>query len=137
MAGLRTILRLRAGVAAGATLIALGALSPASAAPPAGKSEQCFLISNVNGFSAPNNHTVLIRVGVNEIYRLALFTDCGDLSFREHLGFERQPADPWICSPLDATVVNREDGIAQRCPVTAIHKLTPEEVAAVPKKDLP
>lgn len=110
---------------------------PAPAKPPAGNPRQCFLSSDVNGFNAPDDHTVYIRVGVNQIWRLDLMTDCLNLTFRQSLGLESTPADPWICSPLDAQIIYRETGIPERCPVTALHKLTPQEAAALPKKDRP
>ena len=109
-----------------------------SASPAAAKDEQaCFLRRDVQGFSAPNDHTVYLRVGVSQIYRLDLMGDCQGLTFRQSFGLEDRPASPWICSPLDATVVYRETGIRQRCPVTAIHKLTVDEMKALPKRDRP
>ena len=113
------------------------------AAPAAGAADThakgaCFARRNVESFNAPDDHTVYLRVGVNDIYRLSLMTECLDLTFRQGIGLEDQPANAFICSPLEATIVYRAaGGIPQRCPVTAIHKLTPEEAAALPKKDRP
>lgn len=124
-------------------LIALGGLLLAAApaqglAQPAAKSaDQCFLASDVNGFNAPDDHTLYIKVGVSDVYRLDLMSDCPGLRFRDGIGLERTPASSWICSPLDATVVYRETGMPERCPVTAIHKLTKAEVEALPKRDRP
>lgn len=127
--------------------LAAAALAPAAvqaqpAAPPASKpadkqANPCFYARNVNGFNAPDNHTVYIRVGVSDVYRLDLMMDCLDLTFRQSLGIRSTPGSSWICSPLDAEVVYRDVGAPQRCPVTAIHKLTPAEVAALPKRDRP
>jgi hypothetical protein len=75
---------------------------------------------------------------VSQIFRLDLMTNCLDLTFRQGIGLEDQPANAFICSPLEATVVYRDyGGIPERCPVKAIHKLTPDEIAALPKKDRP
>jgi hypothetical protein len=104
----------------------------------AAKAERtCFVRRDVNGFSAPNDKTVYIRVGVRQVFRLDLMGSCPNLTFRQSLGLDDRPASPWICSPLEATIVYRQNGIRQRCPVTAIHKLTSEEVAALPKRDRP
>jgi hypothetical protein len=108
----------------------------ASAAPATGRN-QCFVRRNINGFSAPNDRTVYIRVGVSDVWRLDLMTDCTGLSFRQAFGLEDRPASAWICSPLDATVIVRQTGISQRCPVSAMHKLTRDEIAALPKRDRP
>jgi hypothetical protein len=109
----------------------------AGAQPKKASADQCFLSRDVNGFSAPDNHSVYVRVGVSDIYRLSLMGDCGDLTFRQSIGLEGAPGGAWICSPLDATVIYRSTGIPERCPVSTIHKLTPEEIAALPKKDRP
>lgn len=121
-------------------LAALIAAAPAGAQPAhadSGKSQQCFLGANVDGFNAPDDHTVYLSANVHDIYRLDLMGSCTGLSFRTGIGLERAPGSSWICSPLDATIIYNDHGIHQRCPVTAIHKLTPAEVAALPKKDRP
>jgi len=125
------------GLMGGGMLVATG--GHGQPAPNAPKAEQsCFWAHNINGFSAPNDKTVYVRVGVNEIFRLDLMSECTGLTFRQSIGFEREPAgDAFICNPLQATIVYRDTGIPQRCPVTAMHKLTPEEAAALPKKDRP
>ena len=117
--------------------VAQPAKAPPAKTAPAREPDQCFLSQNVNGFSAPNDHTVYVRVGVKDIYRLDLMSDCANLTFRQSLGLESVMTGPWICNPLDATVVYRDTGIPERCPVSAIHKLTEAEKAALPKKDRP
>lgn len=113
-----------------------GHAQPAPAAPK--PENQCFYSRNINGFNAPNDRTLYIRVGVNEIYRLDLMNDCNGLTFRQDIALNDEPAgDAFICSPIQATVTYREAGIRERCPVTAMHRLTPAEIAAVPKKFLP
>jgi hypothetical protein len=109
----------------------------ALAGADAKSAEQCFPVSNINGFSATDDRTVYLRVGVKDVYRLDLFTDCVDLTFKQSLALETLPASPWICQALDATVISREPGIHQRCPVKAIHKLTADEYSALPKRDRP
>jgi len=125
------------GLMGGGMLVATGGHS--QPAPTAPKTQQtCFWAHNVNGFNAPNDKTVYIRVGVSEIYRLDLMSECPGLTFKQDIGLEREPSgDSFICNPLQATVVYRDTGIPQRCPVTAIHKLSPDEAAALPKKYRP
>jgi len=113
-------------------------VGPTLAAPRAeARGPGCFVRRDINGFSAPNDRTLYIRVGISQIWRLDLMTECTGLSFRQAFGLEAQPASPWICSPLDATVIVRQPGFHMRCPVTAMHRLTPAEVAALPKRDRP
>jgi hypothetical protein len=116
-----------------------------AAAPPAAFAQggnanahrECFLKSNVDSFSAPNDRTLYVSVGVREIWRLDLMHDCTGLTFKQGIGFQTTPGFPWVCSPLDATVIVRDAGITQRCPVTAMHHLTPAERDALPKRDRP
>jgi hypothetical protein len=119
-----------------ALAIALTAAAAAASASPA-THNQCFVRRDINGFSAPNDRTVYIRVGVSDVWRLDLMTECTGLSFRNGFRLEARPATAWICSPLDATVIVRQSGISQRCPVSALHKLTSDEIAALPKRDQP
>ena len=130
------------GLAASAAVLAGAGLStPVAVAQPAaadsGQGNQCFYTRNINGFQAPDDRTVYIRVGVRDIYRLSLMVGCTGLTFRQGIGLESTPGDSWICSPIQATVVYRDTGIRNRCPVSDIHKLTPAEIAALPKRDLP
>ena len=122
--------------AAAATLALVA--TPAWAKAERVRSERsCFIRSDVEGFSAPNDHTVYLRVGISQVFRLDLMNECQGLTFRQSFGLEDRPSSPWVCSPLEATVVYRETGINQRCPVTAIHKLTADEIKALPKHDRP
>lgn len=123
----------------GAAALAAGFLAAgiAMAEPPPTRGPGCFLRRDVYNFSAPNDRTLYIRVGVSQVWRLDLMTDCTGLSFRQAFGLEARPASPWICSPLDATVIVRQPGFHMRCPVTAMHHLSPAEVAALPKRDRP
>ena len=115
---------------------------PAAATPPARPaasihSGACFARHNVEGFNAPDDHTVYLKVFPGEIYRLDLMGECQGLSWRQSFGLEDRPSSPWICSAIEATVVFRETGMLQHCPVTAIHRLTPEEIKALPRRDRP
>ncbi len=118
------------------SLAAAGASAPASAADPA--QQPCFYARNINGFQAPDDHTVFIRVGVNDIYRLDLLPNCTGLTFRQNIAIQSTPAEGgFICTPLQAEVVYRDNGIPERCPVSGMHKLSPEEIASTPKRNLP
>jgi hypothetical protein len=118
-------------------LMAFGAVVAAGAAVAQPTANQCIFVRNINSFNAPNDRTVYVRVGVKDFYRLDLMTDCTGITFGNSLALESSPGRSWICSPLEATVINRRTGMNQRCPVSAIHKLTPDEAAALPKRDRP
>ncbi len=120
------------GIATIALATAALAALPAKAQP--GRSQQCLFVRNINGFNAPNDHTVYVREGVNEIWRIDLMNDCVGLSFRQNFHLRSAGGDPWICSPIQAEVSFRDIGVPQRCQVSGLHKLSPEEAAALPRR---
>jgi hypothetical protein len=124
----------RIGLAALAVATAALAASQAAAQP---HQQQCLYVHNINGFNAPDDHTVYVREGVNEVWRLDLMTDCVGLSFKQAFRLRSAGGDPWICEAIQAEVSIRDVGIPQRCPVSGLHRLTPEEVAALPKRFRP
>jgi len=135
----------KAGLMAAAGFAAIGAIAFTTSGPqlaraadqPAG-GQECFNTRLLNGFNAPNDRTLYIRVGVNDIFRLDLAPGCTDLAFRQDIGLRSvPPGDSFICSPLQTEVTFSETGMRERCQVSAMHKLTPDERAALPKKDRP
>jgi hypothetical protein len=122
-------------------LLALSASSVAIAAPPADKphaSRSCFFHDELNGFSAPDQHTLYVRVSVNDVYRLETFGPCLDMDWAMRLALIDRGGGGWICVGDLADVVVPDPGIGrQRCPVRIVAKLTPDEVKALPKKSRP
>ena len=101
--------------------------------------DQCFWARNVNSFAAPDDHTVYIRVGVRDVYRLDLMISCPDVDWNQRVALESSHgAGGSICNALDAEIVSHATGLGrQRCPVKTLTKLTPEQVAALPKRAQP
>ena len=130
---------------------ALAALAPSALAPSAQAGAQtsppdrssrpqnaCFNVRMIDNFNAPDESTVYIRVNVNEIYRLKLFAPCPNVNWDQSIALQNRSGSSWICDPLDAELLVRDPGLGrQRCPVSEMRKLTPAEVAALPKKDRP
>lgn len=126
----------RLGLAAFALAIAALASSFASAQTPPHQ-QQCLYVHNINGFNAPNDRTIYVRVGVSDVWRMDLMTDCVGLSFEQGFRLRSAGGDPWICEPIQADVSIHDIGMPQRCPVSGLHKLTPDEIAALPRRFLP
>ncbi len=116
--------------------VAAAALNPA-AAMAKGSAEACLNTRFLEDFSAPDTHTVYARVGVNEIWRLDLMQNCLELPYRLNIGIEGPPGDPWICKPVEATIVNHGSAIPHRCKAIGLHRLSADEIAALPPKDRP
>jgi hypothetical protein len=121
------------GALAAVLLLAAGATQAAGATKPA---RACFLTRDVSSWSAADDKTVYVRVGVKDIYRLDLLGPCPDIDWNWSIALESHGSS-WICSPLDATIIARSPIGPQRCPVREVSKLTPQEVAALPKKQKP
>jgi hypothetical protein len=111
----------------------------AGAAKPAKPGrDQCFWANNVDGFAAVDEHTVNVRVGMHDVYQFEMMGHCPDLDWTHKIALVSRGAGSFICSGLDAELVVPSSTIGpQRCPVDKIHKLSPAEIAALPKKARP
>lgn len=120
-------------------VLAVGWGAPAAAKSPAepGKSpRQCFWTRSVNNFAAADEHTVNVRVGVKDVYQFEMFGACPNVDWSERVALVSHGSS-WICSGLDAEIITRTPTGPQRCPVRNIRKLTPTEIAALPKRAKP
>jgi hypothetical protein len=125
--------------ASAAALLALAATSTGAADNPAKPvaNSQCFWTRNVTGFAAPDDHTVYVRVNFRDVYRLDLMVACPDVDWNQRVALVSRGGSN-ICSALDAEIVSHATGLGrQRCPVKTLTKLTPEEIAALPKRAKP
>ncbi|HET6972210.1 MAG TPA: DUF6491 family protein [Phenylobacterium sp.] len=124
-----------------ASLLALAAASPALAAksptePANGSRKQCFWTREVNNFAAADEHVVNVRVGVKDVYQFEMLGRCPDVDWNQRIALVSRGSD-YICSGIDAEIVTHSPIGPMRCPVKNIHKLTPPEIAALPKRARP
>ena len=131
---------LACGVTAGLVAIiggaSLGAAPSAQAQPGRDGGGQCFYAHNIDGYSALDDHTLLVRVG-RDIYRAGLMSNCPGLTFRHTLVLKTATGSGSVCGAIDLDVGFIDHGITEKCPVHDLRRLGPDEVAAIPKKDLP
>lgn len=121
--------------------VLLAAATPALAAadgdaPRAARS--CFYLSDWDGWSAPDKKTLYLKVRNREVYRVDLSHGTGMLtSPGVHLVSIARGVDS-VCQPNDLDL-RVSDGYGMSMPIWAktITKLTPEEIAAIPKKNRP
>ncbi|WP_304169534.1 DUF6491 family protein [Phenylobacterium aquaticum] len=118
------------GVLAAGALITLGGAGPAPAR------QACFWTSQADGFTAPDDHTVFVRVGVREVYRLDLMGACPNIQWNNGIGLESRPGSS-ICSAMEATIISHGPTGPERCAVSQMSRLTPAEIAALPKRSRP
>ena len=110
-------------------LLAAFALTPPAASKPE-PARSCFLPRLVNGFNAVDRDTVDVTIGVRDVYRLELLGTCPDVDWANRVGIRSTHGATWVCQGEEAELfVPGATGI-DRCPVTAVRKLSAEEVAA-------
>lgn len=126
------------GAAALAALLALSAMPSAAQSPKAAAKprQSCFWTQSVNNFAAPDDRNVYIRVGVKDVYHMEIFGSCPDIDWAQRVALVSRGSSS-ICEGMDAELVTGSPIGPQRCPVRSIQKLTPAEVAALPKKARP
>lgn len=123
------------GIAAAALAMAGAAPTSAAAAPA---DNACFWSSQWRGWSAPDPDTLYLRVGQSQIYRVELTPgahvrdNTGEFLINELRGSNS------ICSHLDLDLA-LADTLGFKRPLIArsLTRLSPAEIAAIPRKDLP
>jgi len=114
------------------TIAAAQAEKPA--AKPAPKAQRaCFRAQDVDGFNVIDDETVDVSVGVRDVYRLTLFAPSRDIDWTQRIGVQARGGS-WICSAMDATIIVPGPLGVERYPVSAIRKLSPEEIKARKKR---
>ena len=101
--------------------------------------DTCFLSRDWEGWKSPSPNVIYVRVGVSRIYEFDLSSGSDQLQEPDmHLVSEIRGSD-WICNPLDLQLQLRDDhGVFQEpLIVKTITRLTPDQIAAIPKKYLP
>ena len=123
-----------------ATIAGSLALTLASAGPAAADAQHpCFFISQWGNWHATNDHTIYIRVNLNDIYRLDLSAGAQQLTWpgTYHLTNVVRGSSS-ICTPLDFQLsLTDGHGWRQGLIVSNVTKLTPEQIEALPPKDRP
>ena len=101
----------------------------------------CFYITQLQGNHALNDRAVIFRVNVSDFYQLDFAQRCYALTYPEpKLILTPFGGVGLICRAIDLDVRVGEQSpgsFSEPCIPSALHRLSPAEVAAVPKKDLP
>jgi hypothetical protein len=138
------IIALAAGAAAISTVavstVAIAARpSPlATPAPAAGTglpSGQCIRTHDIRNHTIADNRTLLIDVNGKATYRVTMSGAClaGAMS-SDPIITRNPPGSAIVCKPIDFDVAISRGGFPSQCIVESIVRMTPEEVAALPRK---
>ncbi len=101
----------------------------------------CVYITQLQGDHPLSDRAVIFRANVNDFYRLDFAQQCVELTYPQpKLIITPAGGMGMICHAIDIDVkVGQQgpDSFPVSCIPSAFYKLTPAEVAAVPKKNLP
>ncbi len=103
---------------------------------PARAERPCFSLSDWHGWSSPSRDILYMKVRNKDVYRLDLAYGSSQLNWPgSHIVSVVRGSDR-VCAPIDLDL-RVSDGFGIGIPIRAktITKLTPEEIAAIPKKD--
>ena len=127
-----------AGLCAASVLLLSTPSTAADSAVPV-KRSGCFYAHDMENWKAPDAKTIYIRVQMHDYYRLDLAASCPMLLWpNSHLITVGHGAET-VCSALDWDLKVSQDvnGFSEPCIVKTMAALTPDEVAAIPKKFKP
>jgi hypothetical protein len=123
------------GAALGA--LTLGTLAHAAPeAPAVSKGRSCFASNQWESWTAdPSGDTLYLRVRHNDVYRVDLSPGSRARKSPSYFLVNRVHGSNWICSALDLNL-DLTDNLGFRQPLIALdmRKMSPQEVAALPKK---
>jgi hypothetical protein len=121
-----------------AVAILLAASSTAAADKPAAKSS-CFATRDWQGWSAPGDgDTLYLKVGTRDVYRVDLTPGSHIRKDPDKFLINRVRGSDWVCSAIDLDLtLSDHEGFKEPVFVKSLRKLTPDEVAAIPKADRP
>lgn len=90
----------------------------------------CFSARSVNGFNPVGRDAVDVTVGANRHYRLTLGGYCPEVDWSLSIALRTRGGSSFICAGHDAEILVRGPGGLERCSVTAVRRLSPEEIEA-------
>ncbi len=112
--------------------------SPLTPPPPSGTglpSGQCIRSSDIRNHTIADRNTLLVSVRGKDTYRITMSGAClaGAMS-SDPIITRSPPGSPIICKPIDLDIAISHSGFPSQCIVDSIVKMSPEEVAALPRK---
>lgn len=123
-----------------AAALALGLAAPAAQASAPAAHESCFPAGGAwQGWNASKSGDVLyLRVHINDIYRVDLTPGSRAYKSPGYFLVNEVRGSGWICSAIDLDLTLADDhGFRKPLIAVAMRKLTPQEAAAIPRKERP
>lgn len=114
--------------------------SPLGPPPPAGTglpSGQCIRGHDIRNHTIADRHTMLLAVDGRQrkTYRVTVDGAClGGASSSDSIITREPPGSQIICKPIDMDLAISKGGFPSQCIVRSIVLMSPEEVAALPRR---
>jgi hypothetical protein len=120
---------------AAATLVATTALAASNPAT----TSNCFRARDMGPWKSPAPNVLLYRVGANGIWRIDLQEGSDQLKYPDMHITNQHMDSAWLCGPSDFQLLlsDRAGIVREPLIVTSVRQLSPDEIAAIPQKDLP
>jgi hypothetical protein len=124
-------------IAAAAVLSLAGVAHAATPDKTPNTTRNCFLTNDWQDWRGADANTIYLRVHVRDYYKVELSSGSNMVTDQSNHLVSQVRGSPWICGPLDLDLKISDGHISEPLIVKSITKLTPEQVAAIPKKVLP
>ncbi len=111
-------------------------VQPALAQPAPGP--QCFSTTQIQHWRVANPRQINVRVNAGGVFQINLADDCNGLMWSDNTPVIEPAAGGRICSATDlSTIKVLEHGVSEHCIVRSVTRLSPGEIAALPRKATP
>jgi hypothetical protein len=103
---------------------------PAAAVVPA-----CFYTRDIRNHTVGDAHTMYLNVNGRMVYRVEMSNDCfAGATSSDPIVIRNPPGASNVCRPIDLDVGVNMGGFTNRCIVSSVVPMSPEQVAALPPK---
>jgi len=124
-------------VAAATAALGLAGAAHAATGDHQNTTRNCFLSNDWQGWRGADANTLYLRVHAHDFYKVELSGGSNMVTDPTNHLINNLRVSSWICNPLDLDLKISDGHITEPLIVKSITKLTPEQVAAIPKKALP
>jgi hypothetical protein len=130
---------IKSSLVAGALIAAAGVASAANAEAVARPASKCFFSTSWRGWSSPSPDVLYLKVNLRDVYKVDLAGHrSSSLKRAGYFLVNEMHGSNTICSALDLDLaVSDGHGFYEPLIARSIRPMTPEEIAAIPKKDRP
>jgi hypothetical protein len=121
-----------------AAALSLTIVVPVVAAAGPASTTNCFFVTQWQGWKSPSPDVIYLGVNLHDVYRVDLSAGSSMLSWPDmHLVSIDRGSDS-ICTALDLDLrISDDHGFTEPLIAKSLTKLTPEQIAAIPKKFRP